>query len=353
MELDSVNMTARLTNEHVQSMLNCLNSGPSQILPEAPGGYGSRSNATQPAPYETASGLATWDGVTPECRLLFSPWSDPVFLRAGVPLGQLLAVFLALHRFLPMLQHKHVLVRTENTATVAYINHQGFYACRMSQLARHLLLWSQTRLKSLRAVHIPGELNRAANALSQQLTHPREWRLHPQAVQLIWSRSSKAQLFYSLTEAPFGSDALAHSSPQGLLKYAFPPVSLLAQTLCKIREDEEQLRGPTEMLDRSGACLSAGRVEAEAVPSTLKVITPMQGGRLGVGLLRHSLRICAFSPSCSGSSVPRSPLEIYVPNHLHLTCLPVSTCVQPRNVVQDCGVFHGSIPNTSLDVTLE
>ncbi len=36
-------------------------------------------------------------------------------------------------------------------------------------------------------------------------------------------------------------DALAHSWPRGLCKYAFPPVSLLAQTLCKIREDEEQI----------------------------------------------------------------------------------------------------------------
>ncbi len=75
-----------------------------------------------------------------------------------------------------------------------------------------------------------------------------------QAVQLIWGRFGAAQVdlfaspetthcqeFYSLTEATFGTDALAHSWPWGLHKYAFPPVSLLAQTLCKIREDEEQV----------------------------------------------------------------------------------------------------------------
>ncbi|KAI2646551.1 ORF V: Enzymatic polyprotein [Labeo rohita] len=72
-----------------------------------------------------------------------------------------------------MLRHKHVLVRTDSTATVAYINHQGgLRSRRMSQLARHLLLWSQTWVKSLRAVHIPGELNRAADQLSRQSTHP-------------------------------------------------------------------------------------------------------------------------------------------------------------------------------------
>ncbi len=88
---------------------------------------------------------------------------------------------------------------------------------------------------------------------------PGEWRLQPQAVQLIWGRFGAAQVdlfaspetthcqeFYSLTEATLGTDALAHSWPRGLRKYAFPPVSLLAQTLCKIREDEEQLHiGPT------------------------------------------------------------------------------------------------------------
>ncbi|KAI2650554.1 7-methyl-GTP pyrophosphatase [Labeo rohita] len=91
--------------------------------------------------------------------------------------------------------------------------------CRGNNIAM-----SQTWLKSLRAVHIPRELNRAADALSRQLTLPGEWRLYPQAVQLIWSRfrkaqvdlfaspkSSHCQLFYSLTEAPLSTDALAHS----------------------------------------------------------------------------------------------------------------------------------------------
>lgn len=87
-----------------------------------------------------------------------------------------------------------------------------------------------------------GELNRAVNGLSRQLTFPGEWSFHPQAVQLIWSQfwdiqvdlfasqeSSHCQLFYSLTEGTLGTDALAHSLPQGLLKCVFPPVSLLAQ----------------------------------------------------------------------------------------------------------------------------
>ncbi len=53
--------------------------------------------------------------------------------------------------------------------------------------------------------------------------------------------SSHCQLYFSLTEGPLGTDALAHNWPRAFHKYAFPPVSLLAQTLCKLREDEEHV----------------------------------------------------------------------------------------------------------------
>ncbi len=115
-----------------------------------------------------------------------------------------------------------------------------------SHLARHLLLWSQKHLRSLRAVHVPGELNRAADELSRQHALPGEWRLHPEVLQLIWRRfgdaqvdlfaspdTSHCQLFFSLSEGTLGTDALACSWPRGLRKYAFPPVSLLAQTCAR------------------------------------------------------------------------------------------------------------------------
>ncbi len=137
--------------------------------------------------------------ITPACCKTFSPWTDPSFLRAGVPLEQvsrhavvftdasatgwgatynrhavsgvwmgpqlrwhincleLLAVRLALSHLRGRLQGKDVLVHTDNTATVSYINRQGsLRSHRMSQLARHLLLWSQKHLRSLHAIHFQG-----------------------------------------------------------------------------------------------------------------------------------------------------------------------------------------------------
>ncbi len=181
-------------------------------------------------------------------------WTGPRLLW-HINCLELWAVHLALWQFRPLLLGKHVFVRRDNTAAVLYINRLGgIRSHRMSQLTRHLLLWSPTQFKSLRAVHIPGKLNRAADALSRQLLFPGEWRLHPETTRLIWSRfgetqvnlfaspeSSHCQLYFSLTEGPLGIDALAHSWPRALRKYSFPPVSLLAQTLCKLREDEEQV----------------------------------------------------------------------------------------------------------------
>ncbi len=108
-----------------------------------------------------------------------------------------------------------------------------------------------------RPIHFASEVasrhshSRLAQPGSRRAVLPGEWRLHPQRVQLIWRRfglaqvdlfasleTSHCQLFYSLTEGTLGLDALAHSWPQGLRKYALPPVSLLPQTLCKIREDD-------------------------------------------------------------------------------------------------------------------
>ncbi len=74
------------------------------------------------------------------------------------------------------------------------VHQSGLRSRRMSQLARHLLLWSQKHLRSLRAVHVPGELNRAADELSRQHALLGEWRLHPEVPQLNWRRFGDACL---------------------------------------------------------------------------------------------------------------------------------------------------------------
>ncbi len=136
------------------------------------------------------------------------------------------------------------------------VHQGGLRSRRMSQLARHLLLWSQKHLRSLRAVHVPGELNRAADELSRQHALPGRMETPPPRysswfgdasgdaqVDLVLPPRTRltASCFSPCPRGPSVTDALACSWPRGLRKYAFPPVSLLAQTLCKVREDEEQV----------------------------------------------------------------------------------------------------------------
>ncbi len=291
MELDSINLTARLSIERALSTLRCLESFqrkravPLKHFQRLLGHMASAAAVIplgllhmRPLQHWLHDRVTRWAwrhgtyqvSVTPSCHHTFSPWSDLAFLRAGGPLEQvsrhvvvstdasttgwgamcnghaaaglwtgpqlqwhincfeLLAVWLALRRFKRLLHKKHVLVRTDNTATVAYINHQGgLRSRRMSQLAHHLLLWSQKHLRSLPAVHVPGELNRAADKLSCQPALPGEWRLHPEVLQLIWRRfvdaqvdlfaspdTSHYQLFFSLSEGTLGTDALASGPTQ-------------------------------------------------------------------------------------------------------------------------------------------
>ena len=231
--------------------------------------------------------------VTPGCTRALRHWRVSSFLTHGVPMGPVLsrkvvttdacltgwggihegwsvrgrcsvdlqrfhihflelsAVFLSLKHFLPSLMGHHVLVRTDNTTTVAYINRQGGLRSRqLHMLARKLILWSCGCLLSLRATHVPGVLNTGADLLSRGAPVYGEWKLHPEIVEQIWARFGRAvvdlfalrgnaqcELFYSLRsmDAPLGVDALAHAWPRERL-YAFPPLALIPPTLSRVRE---------------------------------------------------------------------------------------------------------------------
>ncbi len=108
---------------------------------------------------------------------------------------EMLAVFRALKHFLPDLRDRHVVVRTDNTAVVSYINHQrGLRSRPLYKLAHQILVWSQGKLLSLRAVHISGHLNMGADILSRQGPRPGEWMLHPEVVKQIWRVFGQAQV---------------------------------------------------------------------------------------------------------------------------------------------------------------
>ncbi len=178
-------------------------------------------------------------------------WEGP-HLSWHINCLEMLAVFQALKHFLPDLGGHHVLVRTDNTSVVSYINHQGgLHSHPLYRLARQILLWAQGKLLSLRAVYIPGYLNQGADILSRQGLRPGEWMLHTEVMEQIWKKFGRAQvdlfasretsqcpLWFSLTHpAPLGLDAMVQTWPR-LRMYAFPPIALLPGVLERVRRDD-------------------------------------------------------------------------------------------------------------------
>ncbi len=153
---------------------------------------------------------------------------------------------MALQHFVPHLQGRHVLVRTNSAVAAAYVNRQGGLGSpHLCSLAHKLWTWACTWFLSLRAMQIPGPVNQGADLLSRGGPAPGEWRLHPDVVEGLWDRFGRAvanlfasrenahcPLFFSMgrDNPPLGIDAMAHQWPQGLL-YAFPPFSLLPPLL--------------------------------------------------------------------------------------------------------------------------
>ncbi len=165
---------------------------------------------------------------------------------------EMLAVFRV---FLPDLRGHHVLVRTNNTAVVSYIIHQGGLRSRpLYKLAHQILLWSQDKFLLLRALFIPGYLNVGPDVLSRQGPRPGEWMLHPEVVKQIWRMSYQVEvdlfatrvnaqcpLWFSLAPpAPLGLDAMVQTWPR-LRLYAFPPIALLPGVLMRVRRDGVRL----------------------------------------------------------------------------------------------------------------
>ena len=178
----------------------------------------------------------------------------PAHMSLHINVLELLSVRRVIQYFAPLLRNQHVLIRTDNKAAAAYINRQG--GVRSAQLlntARPLLIWARAHLLSIRAMYVPGELNRGADLMSRGGPRQGDWSLHPELVSQVWSRFGRAEvdlfaargnaqcaLWFSLKaqdHPPLGVDAFAHRPwPRGLL-YAFPPVPLIPRFLDRVQEE--------------------------------------------------------------------------------------------------------------------
>ena len=110
---------------------------------------------------------------------------------------ELKAVFLALKEFQDLCSNNIVLVATDNTTVVAYINKEGrgMKSGSLCALLWRILSWCTRKQVTLKARHIPGRLNLIADKLSRLgQTIQTEWSLHPEVFKAICSRWHQPQV---------------------------------------------------------------------------------------------------------------------------------------------------------------
>ena len=167
---------------------------------------------------------------------------------------ELKAVVSALQHWAPVLQGHQVMIATDNSTVVSYINKQGgTHSPTLLRLTVELLLWLEAQNIIVRARHIPGCLNMIADHLSRP-NQPisTEWSLHHEIVKRIfrlWGTpevdmfatvsNSHLPRFMSPIPEPraLAVDALSQDW-QGRSMYMFPPFSLLNKVIQKLRSTQ-------------------------------------------------------------------------------------------------------------------
>ena len=172
--------------------------------------------------------------------------------RLHINVLELKAVSLALRSFKDQCQNQTLLVATDNSTVVVYINKQGVtHSAEMCFLLWKIMTWCHHYHITLKARHIPGCLNVMADLLSRSnQVQSTEWSLHPQVFKQICQKwftphadrfathlNHKLPLYVSPVPDPnaWDIDAL-NLNWMGLTAYAYPPTALLHRVIQKIRQ---------------------------------------------------------------------------------------------------------------------
>ena len=178
-------------------------------------------------------------------------WSDRV-KRLHINVLELKVVSLALRSFKDQCQNQTVLVATDNSTVVSYINKQGGpHSAEKCALLWKILTWCHHYHITFKARYIPGCLNMMADLLSRSnQVQSTEWSLHPQMLKQICQKwftphvdlfathlKHKLPLYVSPVPDPkaWDIDAL-NINWTGLTAYAYPPTALLHRMIKKIRQ---------------------------------------------------------------------------------------------------------------------
>ena len=198
---------------------------------------------------------------------------------------ELKAVFLALKEFQDLCTDKIVLVATDSTTVVSYINKGGMRSGPLCALVWRILTWCTSHQVTLKARHIPGQLNVVADKLScLGQTIQTEWSLLQEVFQTICRRWDRPQidLFASVcvtrTRSPGLSSGCTKPAMGGSGRICLPTSSHLGQsggevTGLPMQENHSDCSGVAQHALVLG---SSGNVQSDSTESAQPVNTALQ-----------------------------------------------------------------------------
>ena len=179
---------------------------------------------------------------------------------------ELKAVFLALRHFKNQCQDQTVLVVTDNSTVVAYINKQGeTHSVEMCALLWRIMTWCHHSDITFKSRHIPGCLNVMADLLSRSnQVQSTEWSLDPQVFKQICRKWFTPHLDLFATHLNHKLPLYMYPIPHpkawdidalnidwtGLTAYAYPPTAPTDYTNSPRLAKDALVLGPSAALNR-------------------------------------------------------------------------------------------------------
>jgi hypothetical protein len=168
---------------------------------------------------------------------------------------ELKAIYLALQCFTKNLANQYILIRSDNTTAVSYINRMGSVRFpKLANLARKIWRFCEVKNNFLTASYIPTGANLQADRESRTLLPDTEWSLSDNIFRQIVSHfgrpeidlfasqhNFKCKTYFSWLRDPGATGVDAFTANWGSWYfYAFPPFCLILRTLQKIIHDKAQ-----------------------------------------------------------------------------------------------------------------
>ena len=285
-------------------------------------------------------------------------WSVPES-KLHINFLELKAVLLALKRFQHLVQGKVVLIATDNTTVVAYINKEGgMRSGSLCALLWRLLCWCSLNQIVLKARHIPGRLNVIADKLSRQRqVIQTEWSLHQETFDLLcqtwhYPRVDMFATRYNCKLVQFVSpipdpkawsvDALTLSW-EDLDMYLFPPVSLMPSenfhvsyrsSHCDRKTGDPRQTAHETYSVAPQETLESPRISGKGDPKQAVRSLVSQSNPDCPGMAQHALVLGPSGAICEGSSLSSTPPRSSDPTFQQGTSQgsdkPKSPCLAPR-----------------------